>query len=139
MLDVGGERGVGVVDEVEAERGGGAAEADGLVDGTGFELRWDGEVAAEEAEFGVGVEAGVLDPAAEKEVAALKVEGVYERLRREDLANLLLEFGGEFFVGVEGEDPFAGALGDGEVFLSGEARPGTLDDGGVEAFVPPDQ
>ncbi len=37
--------------------------------------------------------------------------------------DLGLELGGEGFVGVEGEDPGAGALLDGEVFLSGEALP----------------
>ena len=92
-----------------------------------------GYVAAEEAELGVGVEAAVLDPAAEKEIAALEVEGVDGGLRGEGLADLLLELGGELFVGVEREDPVAGALGEGEVFLGGEAGPGALDDGGVEA------
>ena len=39
-----------------------------------------------------------------------------------------LEFGGEGFVGVEGEDPGSGAALDGEVFLSGEALPGLEED-----------
>ena len=42
--------------------------------------------------------------------------------------DFLLEFGGEFFVGVEGEGPGAAAEGDGEIFLRGEALPGVLDD-----------
>ena len=101
VLDVGGERGVGVVEDVGVEGGGGAGEADGFVDGAGFELGRGGQVAAEEAELGIGVEAAVFDPAAEKEVAALEVEGVGGGLRGEGAANLLLEFGGELFVGVE--------------------------------------
>ena len=94
VLDVGGERGVGVVEEVAVEGGGGAGEADGLVDGAGFELRRDGQVAAEEAELGVGVEAAVLDPAAEEEIAALEVEGVGGGLRGEGAADLLLRVRG---------------------------------------------
>ena len=133
VLDVGGERGVGVVEEVAVEGGGGAGETDGLVDGASFELGWDGKVAAEEAELGVGVEAAVLDPAAEEEIAALEEEGVGGWLRGEGLADLLLEFGGELFVGVEREDPVAGALGEGEVLLLGEAGPGAVEDSGVEA------
>ncbi len=49
------------------------------------------------------------------------------------MANFLLELGGELFVGVEREDPVAGALGEGEVLLCGEAGPGALEDRGVEA------
>ena len=73
MLDVGGERGVGVVDEIVLERRRGSGEGDDFVDGAVFELRG---AAAEEAEFGVGVEAAALDPAAKKEVAAAEVESV---------------------------------------------------------------
>ena len=134
MLDVGRERGVGVVEDVTVEGGGGAGEADGLVDGAVFELGRGGKSAAEEAELGVGVEAAVLDPAAEEEITAFEVEGVEGRWPHgESLANLLLEFGGELFVGVEREDPVAGALREGEVFLCSEAGPGAVEDGGVEA------
>ena len=73
MLDVSGERGVGVVDEVAIEGGGFAPEGNRFVDGAIFELCG---AATEEAEFGVGVEATAFDPAAEEQVAAPDVEGV---------------------------------------------------------------
>lgn len=40
VLDVRRERWIGVVEDVEVERSGGASEADGLVYGAGIELRW---------------------------------------------------------------------------------------------------
>jgi hypothetical protein len=123
VLNVGRERWVGVVEDIGIEGGGGAGEADALVYGTGFELWRDGEAAAEEAEFGVWVEAAVFDPATQEEVATLEEEGVDGGLRGQGLADLLLEFGGEFFVGVEREDPVAGALGEGKILLFGESGP----------------
>ena len=78
-------------------------------------------VAAEEAEFGVGVEASVTHPAAEEEVAAFEEVGVCRGIRGEEGGDLGLELGGEFFVGVEREDPVSGAESDGCVLLGGEA------------------
>ena len=68
-----------MVDDVVAEAVEFAFEGDGLVDGALGEAGGGGEVGgvpAEEAEFGVGVEATVLDPAIEKEVATAKHVGV---------------------------------------------------------------
>lgn len=132
VLQVGGERGVGVVEEVVPEGGGGAGGGDGLVDGAVGE----GEVggATKEAEFGIGVEAAVADPAAEKEIAAFEQEGVGGRVGGKQGAELLLERGGELFVGVEGEDPDAAALAEGEVLLGGEALPGVVEDRGAEGL-----
>jgi len=76
VLDVGRERWIGVVKDVTIESGRGAAEADGLMDRTGFELGGGGKVAAEEAELGVGVEAAMFDPTAKKKIASLEVKGV---------------------------------------------------------------
>ena len=91
-----------------------------------------GGVATEEAELEVGVEAAAADPAIEKEIAPLEEEGVGGGIAREQGADLGLEFGGEFFIGVEREDPGAGAFFNGGVFLRGEALPGFGDDGGIE-------
>ena len=91
-----------------------------------------GGVAAEEAELGVGVEAAVANPAVEEEIAALEEEGVGRGVAGEQSADFGLEFGAQFFVGVEREDPSAGAFLDGGVFLYGEALPRLGDDGGVE-------
>ncbi len=55
MLDVGRERGISVVEDIVVESGGGAAEVDSFVDGSGFELGQGGKVTAEEAERWVGV------------------------------------------------------------------------------------
>jgi len=49
------------------------------------------------------------------------------------VADFLLQFGGKLFVGVKGEDPIAGALSEGEVFLCGETTPWALKDSRVEA------
>ena len=92
-----------------------------------------GGVAAEEAELGVGVEAAAADPAVEEEIAA--AGGGRRRpagLVGSRSADLGLEFGGELFVGVEREDPRAGAFFDGGVLLGGEALPGFREDFGVE-------
>jgi hypothetical protein len=78
----------------------------------------------------------VLDPATKKEIAALEVKGVDDGLRGKGLTNFLLQLGGELFVGVEREDPIAGALGEGEVFLRREAGPGALEDFGVRSVEP---
>jgi len=74
------------VDEVGVEGLKVAGEGDGLVDGPVGEAGGRGEVgsmAAEEPELGVGVEAAAADPAIEKEIAALKEEGVRGRVARE--------------------------------------------------------
>ena len=112
-----------------------ALEGDGLVDGAIAEAGGGGEVgevAAEEAQLGVGVEAAVLDPAAEEEIAAADEVGVDRGLVGSRSADLGLELRGELFVGVEREDPGAGALFDGGVLLGGEALPGFGEDVGVE-------
>ena len=124
-----------MVDEVGVECLEVAVEGDGLVDGTVGEAGWRGEVggvAAEEAELGVGVVAAVANPAVEEEIAAAEEVGVGGGVAWEQGADLGLEFGGELFVGVEREDPGAGAFLDGGVLLCGEALPGFGDDGGVE-------
>ena len=46
--------------------------------------------------------------------------------------NLSGELGCELLVGVERENPVAGALLEGEVFLRGEAAPREVEDFGVE-------
>ena len=77
------ERGVGVMDEVEIEGLGSAVEDDGFVDGTLFKAGLEREVgggAAEKAQLGVGVIAAVLDPTAEKKVAAVEKKGVGWRI-----------------------------------------------------------
>ena len=135
VLDVALERGVSVVDEVGVQCLEVAAEGDGLVDGAVGKAGRRGEVgrvAAEEAKLGVGVEAAAADPAIEKEIAPLEEEGVGGGIAREQGADLGLEFCGEFFIGVEREDPGAGAFFNGRVLLRGEALPGFGDDGGIE-------
>ncbi len=135
VLEVALEGGVSVVDEVGVECLQIAGEGDGLVDGpVGKAGRW-GEVCgvtAEEAELGVGIEAAIADPAVEEEIAALEEVGVCGGVAGEECPDLSLEFGAEFFVGVEREDPGPGALFDGRVFLRREALPGLGDDGGIE-------
>ena len=127
VLYVALEVGVGVMDDVVVEGFEPALEGDGLVDGALGEADGGGEVggmAAEEAELGVGIEAAVAEPAIEEEVAAAEKVGVGRRVSGEESAYLYLELGGEFFVGVEREDPLRGALLDGGVLLGGEALPG---------------
>jgi len=65
----------------------------------------------------------VAYPAAEEKVAAAEEVGVDDGVAGEESADLGLEFGGELFVGVEAENPGAGAFFDGGVFLRGEALP----------------
>ena len=135
MLDVTLEGGVGVVDEVGVESLEVAAEGDRLVDGTVGEAGgWCkvGGVTAEEAELRVGIEAAVANPAVEEEIAALEEEGVGRGVAGEQGADLGLEFGGELFVGVEREDPGAGAFLNSRVLLRGEALPRLGDDEGVK-------
>jgi hypothetical protein len=134
-FDVTLDGGVGVVDDVVVEGFGDAVEGDGLVDGAVSEAGGGGEVggvATEEAQVGVRVEAAVANPAAEEEIAAAEEVGVGGWVAGEYGANLGLEFRGESFIGVEGEDPGAGALLDGEVFLTGEALPGLEEEFGFE-------
>lgn len=134
-FDVALEGGVGVVDDVVFEGLGDAVECDGLVDGAVGEAGGRSEVggvAAEEAEVGVGIEAAVTDPAAQEEIAAAEEVGVGGGRGGEESADLGLELGGEGFVGVEGEDPGAGTLLDGEVLLGGEALPGFEEELGLE-------
>ena len=83
-----------------------------------------GGVTAEEAELGVGIVAAVTDPAVEEEIAATEEVGVGGGIAAKEGADFCLEFGGELFVGVEREDPGAGATLDGGIFLRGEALPG---------------
>ena len=116
VLDVAFEGGIGVVDEIAVEGFELAGEGDGLVDGAISEAGAGCEVggmAAEEAEFRVGIISTVADPAVEEDVAAAEEIGVDCWVGRKEEAELGLEFGGEFFVGVEGEDPGSGALLDG--------------------------
>ena len=136
VLEVALEVGVGVVDDVVVEGLELAVEGDGLVDGTLGEAGGGGEVggvAAEEAELGVGVEAAVANPAVEEEIAAADEVGVGRRGWWGGAVRISsLELGGELFVGVEREDPGAGAFFDGGVLLGGEALPGLGEDFGVE-------
>jgi hypothetical protein len=116
VLDVGFKRRVGVVDDVVVERGGFAVEGDGLVNWAILKMRRGGKVgggATEKAEFGVGIEATVLDPAAKKEIAAAEVVGIGGRVRGQQVFDLCLKQGAELVVCVEREDPGTGALGDG--------------------------
>ena len=79
VLEVALEGGVGVVDEIAFEGFELAGEGDGLVDGAVSEAGAGGEVggvAAEEAEFGVGIVATAADPPIEEDVAAAEEEGV---------------------------------------------------------------
>ncbi len=97
MLEVALESGVGVVDEVGVQCLEVAGEGDGLVDGAVGEAGWRSEVggvAAEEAEFGIGVETAAADPAIEEEIAALEEECVGGGVAGEQGADLGLEFGG---------------------------------------------
>lgn len=127
--------GVGVVDDVMLEGFGDAVEGDGLVDGPVGEAGGRsevGRVAAEETEMRVGVEATVANPATEEEVATAEEVGIGGRVAGEHGADLGLEFGGEGFVGVEGEDPSSGALLDREILLTGETLPGFEEEFGFE-------
>ena len=126
VFDVALDGGVGVVDEVVVERFELAIEGDGLVDGAVAEAggrREVGGVAAEEAQLGVGIVAAAANPAAEEEIAAAQQVGVDGGVGGEQRTNLGLKFGRQLFVGVEREDPRAGALFDGGVLLRGEALP----------------
>jgi len=134
-FDVTLDGGVGVVDDVVLEGFGDAVEGDGLVDGAVGEAGGRSEVggvAAKEAEMRIGVEATVANPAAEEEVAAAEEVGIGGWAAREHRADFGLEFGGESFVGIEREDPGAGASFDGEVFLTSEALPGLEEEFGFE-------
>ena len=105
------------------------------MDGTVGEAGRRGEVggvATEEAQLGVRVEAAATNPAIEEEIAALEEEGVGGGVARQQGADLGLEFGGELFVGVEREDPGAGAFFNGGVLLPGKALPWFGYDDGVE-------
>jgi hypothetical protein len=77
----------------------------------------------------------VVDWAVEEEVAPGDAVGFGRRdVGLQELTEFGLEFGGELFVGVDGEDPGAGTFVDGGVFLCGEALPGFGEDLGVEGL-----
>ena len=106
LLIVALEVGIGVVDNVVAEGVEFALEGDGLVDGALREAGGRGEgsgIAAEEAEFGVGIEAAVFHPAAEVDVAAAEHVGVGGRVCGEQGTHLYLELWRDLFIGVERE------------------------------------
>ena len=126
-LDVAFECWVGVVDKVGVKGFGGSTDGDGFVHGTVGEAGGRSEVggmAAKEPKMGIGIVAAVAHPAAEKEVATTEKIGIGGGVTGEELVNLHLKFGSQGLVGVEGENPGAGATFDGEVFLSGKALPG---------------
>ena len=135
VLEVALEGGVGVVDEVVIESFSASLEGDGFVYGTFGESGGGGEVGeitTEEAELGVRIISAAADPTAEEEIAAADEEGVDFGVGGQQEADLGLEFGGELFVGVEGEDPGAGTFFKGRVLLCREALPGLGEDFGVE-------
>ena len=133
VLEIAFERGIGVVDEIEVKGFGGAIEADGLVDGTLFKGGGEGDgVATEQSQLGIGIVAAVAHPAAEEEIAAAQMKGIEGRVGGKQGPKLGLQVRRELFVGVEGENPGAAALGNGEVLLTGEAAPGLREDAGLE-------
>jgi hypothetical protein len=69
--------------------------------------------------------------AIEEQVASAEQVGVGGWIAGEEGADLDLEFLGDLFVGIEGEDPVRGALIDGGVFLGGESLPWLAEDFGV--------
>ena len=99
--------------------------------GAGF-VDHAGRAAPEEAQLAVGVIAAVADEAAEDLVAAVDPVGGGVGGSGEQGADGGLEVGGEDFVGVEEEDPVAGALVDGGVLLAAVAFEVFSEDAGVE-------
>src|ERR1700733_11621964 len=79
--------------------------------------------AAEQAEFGVGPISAVTERLAEGGVGTRNEGGVEGGLAGEERLDFAGEFGAEFFVGVERENPVGGGAGDGGVFLRAEAFP----------------
>jgi hypothetical protein len=119
VFEVLGEGGVGVVEEVAVEAAFGAGVAGGAV-GAGL-VDHAGSAAPEETQFAVWVVTAVAHPAAEDLIAAVDPIGTEFGGGLEERADGLLEGGGEHFVGVEEENPVAGALVDGGVLLAAVA------------------
>src|ERR1035438_9018438 len=108
VLDVGFQRRVGVVDQIVIERGAHAVEGDGLVNRPVLEAGWVGKVgggAAKQAQFGVGIETALLDPASQEEITALQVVGVGGRIAWQQRPDLILQLRAELLVGVERQNP----------------------------------
>ena len=122
MLDVEGDGGVLVVEEVAGELALGAGPLGGGV-GLGV-FRQAGCALAEEAQLVVGILAAMAHPAAEDEVEPGDPVGVELWGAGEEGLDAGGERRGEDFVGVEGKDPGVGAFVDGGVHLGAVALPG---------------
>ena len=73
--------------------------------------------ALEEAQLAIGIEAAVAHPAAQDEIKSRDRVGIERRVAGEQLANLLLRLLGEDFVGIDEEDPVAGAQVERDILL----------------------
>ena len=84
-----------MVDQIVVERRRFAVECDCFVDRAVLEPRRTGKVrscSAEQAQLRIRIEPAVLDPTAEKQVPSLQVKGIGGRIRRQQIADLLLEW-----------------------------------------------
>src|SRR5271165_6077619 len=71
----------------------------------------------EEAQFGIGIEAAMANPAAEEEILARNPEAGSRRIRGECGADLVAECGLNFLVGIEREHPVGASFPQREVLL----------------------
>ena len=89
--------------------------------------------AAEEPQFGIGIEAAVTDPAAEEEILARNPEARNAGIRQ-SATDFIGKCRLDFFVGVERQHPVAAGFLQREVLLRSEAAPRLDVEVGVEGF-----